>query len=357
VLGHEIAHVSARHVADQSARLELERHGLVAVTTGGNLTGLAGDFIGTAILLGANSRQAEIEADQLGMQYMSQAGYDPMEMVSIIKMLDRTNHSLAAPDAGDTLPEWLITHPSPDRRIDALLRKRQELASAGTRIERDSYLARVDGLAYGPDVRPGFLKKRRFVAPGRGYQVTFPPDWLVSSVGTVVHGESQTHDAMLDLRAREEPTADSAARTFFHKQAKLRGVLAREQVGAVTLVQGQLSWMPYWVKVRGSVAFIESRGTVYQLLGLTTNGRWDDYGQLIEGALRTVELVPDSVVARAQPLRVATRSLREATSLSALVRLEGAPVGSEEMAMLNQVSADSVLPPGQIVKWIESPVH
>jgi predicted Zn-dependent protease len=115
--------------------------------------------------------------------------------------------------------------------------------------------------------------------------------------------------------------------------------------------------MPYWVKVRGSVAFIESRGTVYQLLGLTTNGRWDDYGQLIEGALRTVELVPDSVVARAQPLRVATRSLREATSLSALVRLEGAPVGSEEMAMLNQVSADSVLPPGQIVKWIESPVH
>ncbi|HUL02961.1 MAG TPA: M48 family metalloprotease [Gemmatimonadales bacterium] len=357
VLGHEIGHVAARHVGGQSARRELERRGLVAGTTGSSLTQLYGDVVGTQALLAANSREAEQEADGLGLRYMSEAGYDPMEMVSVLRMLDRTVHSVSPLGVDEPLPEWLATHPSPERRIEGVVRKRAELLSAGTRIERDTYLARVSGLAYGPDARPGFFKGHRFVVPARGYQVTFPKRWLLTNVGTAARAETPDHDAVLDLRARDERTADSAASIFFGKVAKLRGSLSRDQVGSLLVVRGSFTWLPYWVKVRGMVAFIESRGTVYQLTASTSNGRWSDYEEEFEETFRTLESVPDSEIARAQPLRVATFSLRDSTSVAALYGAKGAAVTADELAILNQVPADSVLPPGHVVKWIGGPAR
>lgn len=115
VLGHEIGHVTAEH-ADRSIGTQL---GLQVVALGvsilvGNDTAL--QLASQAVVTGAGvyaltfSRDQETEADRLGMRYMTQAGYDPSAMLSVMQVL-------AAASEGNAQWEILSTHPAPESRI------------------------------------------------------------------------------------------------------------------------------------------------------------------------------------------------------------------------------------------------
>ena len=60
----------------------------------------------------AFSRRHESEADELGLEYMAKAGFDPSQSIDLWE-----NMAKAGSGGG---PEFLSTHPSPDTRIDAL---------------------------------------------------------------------------------------------------------------------------------------------------------------------------------------------------------------------------------------------
>jgi len=94
VLGHEIGHVNARHTASRMTKgvvigavitgllvyLGTENKKYVPIASG-----LGG--IGSGILLAHYSRDDERQADELGMEYMSKAGYDPVGMTCMMDVL------------------------------------------------------------------------------------------------------------------------------------------------------------------------------------------------------------------------------------------------------------------------------
>ncbi len=94
VIGHEIAHVTARHVQERlSQQMLVETGGLgLGVMTGG-LTGLglmkAYDL--SAGMVGLSfDRDKESEADHIGLIYMARAGYDPHAAIDLWEKLDQT---------------------------------------------------------------------------------------------------------------------------------------------------------------------------------------------------------------------------------------------------------------------------
>jgi len=110
VLGHEVAHVIARHSAE---RMSVGR----ASGLGGAVLGAAVGMgnAGTVMALSVNlpfGRKQEDEADLLGLDYMAQAGFDPREAVSLWKNMREKNPG--------SPPEFLSTHPSSLTRIDRL---------------------------------------------------------------------------------------------------------------------------------------------------------------------------------------------------------------------------------------------
>lgn len=119
LLGHEIAHVSARHTAARLSSgtvLSLVLGGAVAALGAAKpgLQDLASDVfgLGAGMLLAAYSRDDEREADRLGMAYMTAAGYSPQGMVDLMAML----RSLSTSDP--SLVEVLFaTHPMSDERF------------------------------------------------------------------------------------------------------------------------------------------------------------------------------------------------------------------------------------------------
>ena len=129
VLGHETGHVIGRHAAEHMAKGQLG--GALATAVG---VGASGDRRGYGAAVAAQvvnqmvqlkfSRGDESEADNFGLRYMAQAGYDPRAMLGVMEILQQAS-------AGGRTPEWMSTHPLPATRLDEIKRKIQEMFPNG----------------------------------------------------------------------------------------------------------------------------------------------------------------------------------------------------------------------------------
>lgn len=138
ILGHEIAHVSARHGGERLTQQ-------LGVELGGVLLGEAikkqdqtvkqavlqlygfGSQLGVILPF---SRQHETEADRIGLSYSAKAGYDPARALVFWRKMASLKTGRNQP------PEWMSTHPSDERRLrdlEAQLPAAQALYEAARR--------------------------------------------------------------------------------------------------------------------------------------------------------------------------------------------------------------------------------
>jgi predicted Zn-dependent protease len=109
VIGHEVAHVTARHSAAQVSNQLATQLGVSAVAQG---TGVNPQLVGMGadlLLTLPYSRAAESEADVLGLDNMARAGFDPRESVQLWRNMAR--------ESGARPVTFLSTHPAPQSRI------------------------------------------------------------------------------------------------------------------------------------------------------------------------------------------------------------------------------------------------
>ena len=89
VIGHEIGHVTARHSASQMSSQQLQQIGLgVGYILSSDVASVAGALsVGLGLLNMRYSRGDESQSDELGVRYMSRAGYDPNALVGVFQTL------------------------------------------------------------------------------------------------------------------------------------------------------------------------------------------------------------------------------------------------------------------------------
>jgi len=187
VLGHEIVHAAARHSAQAMSRGMLLQGGLIAAQVATHDSDyrniyLAGAGIGAQLLTRRYSREAELEADRYGIDYMKRAGYDTQGAVSLQETFVRLNDRKDA----SWLSGMFASHPPSPERLDANRRKVAGLPQAGELgIERyraalartlrakqayDTYDAGRKALAdKHPDVALGKAEQAIRLAPGEGH--------------------------------------------------------------------------------------------------------------------------------------------------------------------------------------------
>ncbi len=121
VLGHEVGHVTARHVSERIGQAGIADFVVQAAAAGvGAATdsSVATEVAGTAFNYGGQmvvlkfSRDQESESDSLGMRYMTKLGYDPRGALQVQEILQR---AMAA--SGGRGLEIMATHPYPETRI------------------------------------------------------------------------------------------------------------------------------------------------------------------------------------------------------------------------------------------------
>ncbi|MBD1931862.1 MULTISPECIES: M48 family metallopeptidase [Cyanophyceae] len=109
VLAHEIGHIASRHALEQMRQTAIARGVAAAAGLDRNLAVQIGVDLA---LRRPNSRKDEFEADQKGLETLTNAGYAPAGMVGFMEKLLR----------GGSVPNFLSTHPGTQDRINALER-------------------------------------------------------------------------------------------------------------------------------------------------------------------------------------------------------------------------------------------
>lgn len=109
VLGHEIGHVLGRHSAERIADSEFWKTVSAGASVGVDAGGLVNQYGQTTLL--KNGRGDELESDELGVLFMINAGYNPEEMIGVMKILK----AAAGPNR---IPEFQSSHPDPENRIE-----------------------------------------------------------------------------------------------------------------------------------------------------------------------------------------------------------------------------------------------
>jgi predicted Zn-dependent protease len=142
VMAHEISHVTARHATARMSKGQiLQIAAIPALFVGGYWAQMG---IQNALGLGINlelmgiTRESEREADQLGIQYLWNTGYDPNGFVSFFEKMQKEEKNTPSRLAG-----WFRTHPSTDDRIVAALEEQRFLPEKDYYIVNTSEFSRI----------------------------------------------------------------------------------------------------------------------------------------------------------------------------------------------------------------------
>jgi len=182
VIGHEIGHVTARHMSKRAKNQILSQVALMAGAVGGQLL-IGGSTaenvlnyggLGTQLLLLSYGRDDESQSDKLGVEYAALAGYDAAEGAGFFNSLKRLSDQ-----SGQDIPSFLQTHPDPGQREQFIIDEAAmwQNDTGVTRVGRSWYLQQIDRIIYGPNPRQGFKHEGRFVHPDLAFQFDIPDEF------------------------------------------------------------------------------------------------------------------------------------------------------------------------------------
>ena len=202
VLGHEIGHVTARHAAQAYTRQAQAGIGLTILSIFVPAAAPFADLgsAGLSVLFLRHGRDAELEADRLGVEYGSGAGYDPAGVPRFLATLARVD---ALSERG--VPNWLSTHPDPGSRVT----KAEPVAGtfvsdAAKALNRDQYLERIQGMVFGDRVEDGIVRGHEFLHPLLRLGVKFPEGWEITNTPQAVLAQEPGTEHFMVLQEVEQ---------------------------------------------------------------------------------------------------------------------------------------------------------
>lgn len=363
VLGHEVGHVAARHAAKRQKAAQ--RNQIIGVL-GSILSGvLLGDSSfgklgqelfsqGSQLLTLKYSRSQELEADNLGINYLKRAGYDPRAMGTVLESLARQN-ALEAQLRGtrNQVPEWASTHPDPASRV------RGAMAKAGTAptgvTNRDAFLTSIDGLVYGDDPKQGVIEGSKFTHPVLRFTFQTPNGFYMVNGTRAVSINGQSGQAQFSGGALNG-TLDAYIQSVFSSltdtgQARItpssierttvNGMPAAYGIARVRVSNGTVDVVVF--------AYDFGNGQAYHFLTVSQAGGAGVFNPMFQSLRRISASEAGSVKPRLLDV-VAVRSGDTVQSLAQRMAYSDAKL--ERFLVLNGLQANSRLTPGQKVKIV-----
>lgn len=225
VLGHEIAHVTARHaVRGHALSTATSLLSVVAAVKTGTQDGfrLAG-LLNNALVAGYG-RSLELEADHYGAEYMARVNYNPSEMLNVLGFLKhQETFEVERARLENRKPRIyhgvFATHPDNDERL-------QEAVAAAPNVDnsivaRESYLRQLQNLAFGSSTAEGVHKfvtingqrqerflhqdlQFHFVVPDE-YQLINLPDRIILTLAKPDRTEALRRFDVLEIMSKPLP--------------------------------------------------------------------------------------------------------------------------------------------------------
>jgi len=353
ILGHELAHVTARHTAQQITQQQIAGIGLLAgaifVDAFRPYSGLAQQGLGLLFL--KYSRDHETEADEFGVQYAVRAGYDPRAIPATYATLKRISER-----SGSSLPNFLSTHPDPGgREINTAQLAQAAVGGApkGLVVGQEPYLEQLEGLVFGNDPRQGYFDGNRFYHPGTAFQLIFPDGWQTDNQPSAVLAKGNSGV----MQVRLATTADTLVTPAqFVDSLRIRGAIS-EAAGRAEQFRDYLAWVGTVTARDGSgqqnyvAGFIRIRGGRFlEMLGRAGDQRSADQ---IFAAIRSTAALRDPAKLSVQPNRLHLKPAKtSATFATVWAQYPQQAISLEEAIILNSTRTTAAFSKGAPLKIV-----
>lgn len=357
VLGHEIGHVTARHSAQQIRQQQLAQVGLIAGVIASDAVRQNFESInqGMQLLFLKNGRDAESESDALGVEYSSEIGYDASQMAGFFKTIDRLQKR-----SGQEIPDFLSTHPDPLNReanVRALAKEWQaKLPGNQDKVNRDGYLALIEGLLYGEDPNQGYVEKGKFYHPQLKFVFDVPTNWRLLNSPQQVQIAAPDQDAAITFTLAQGNSPEAAAQTWLQQnqlQASRGGATTVNGLQAYQIEgvagdpqqqQQELAW---------TSTFISYGSTIYVFTGITLINQTKKYARVFGTTSTSFKALTDPTYLNRQPERIRIKTVPSNQTLKAFLTSQGTPAARlEELSILNGLALETLIKAGTKIKTV-----
>ena len=369
VLGHEIAHVTARHPQRRQTQgiLASVLATGAAIATGSSAVAQLAN-LGAGAWIQGYGRDNELEADRLGLVYSAKAGYRPEAMAETFEMFKRgESFEIARARAEGREPRiyhgLFSSHPAPNARAIQAAKgaAKLEAGPAGGWVDnRDEYLRKLDGMVYGSSRAQGIVRDNRFYHADLGVTMAFPRGWTIENRRDRLVAYTVAKDAYMQVFPGAVPP-NMGPREFLLTQV-LRGATVRggEQVNAngmegysvLTTTGSRLDGGAG--PVRWTVLFRGKDAYIFEGASRSSNGGMPEADGLFKSVAQTLRALRPAEFPLAEPYRIRVKQAGENTDLASYAaEVPVEKYQKEELLLMNGLYPDKKLQPGALYKVVE----
>jgi predicted Zn-dependent protease len=221
-------------------------------------------------------------------------------------------------------------------------------------INRNEYLARIDGLVFGEDPRQGYVAEHMFYHPELRFQFPVPTNWKVNNTPSNVQMVSSGQEAVILFTTAKGTSPYEAAKTFATKNkarvignepVHINGLPSERLLSEVQTEKGVIRVLSY---------FIQRRKEIFVFHGLTSPGLFQKYQPQFDGTMRNFRELSDPRRINVKPDRIRIRVAGNSDRLENTLRSFGVPDERlAEVALLNGKHLNESIPANTMLKVIE----
>ncbi|MGC4026096.1 MAG: M48 family metalloprotease [Mesorhizobium sp.] len=351
VLAHEMGHVTANHgIARQQAEAEAELATKAATELFGQSSVAEVAALRGKLKLAQFSRNQELEADVIGIRSSGQAGFDPYAAGRFLQSMAAYSNLRSVSGATDASLDFLASHPNTPQRIELAERHARNFGPPGTGVvDRDSYLAGIDGLLFGDTPEEGYVRGHTFLHPGLGVSFSVPEGFVIdnTSVAVTANGPGNVAIRFDGVTLQPNVTLPDYLRSGWVtglEAESIRSVRINGNDAAIARARAD-NW-------QFDIAVIRAGGQVYRLLTAApvASNSLDATARTVSNSFR---LLSASEKAALKPLRIRILTAKSGDTVASLSsRMVGVDRKEELFRVLNEIPTGNAVPAGYKVKIV-----
>jgi predicted Zn-dependent protease len=257
----------------------------------------------------------------------------------------------------EDVPDFLSTHPSPGERETTVqelaITWKDKLKLTNAKINRDTYLKRIDGMIVGEDPRNGFVESGVFFLPNVRILFPIPTDWKLLNTPQQVQMTPANGEALLILTLGTGTSLQDVANKILTNY-KLEKVESKNEtingLAALTMIADQKQEQG---TIRVISTLIQFEGTIYSMMGISEISKFASYSSAFLSTIQNFKELKETEKLNRKPDIIHIKTVPKQMTLEAAFQYFNMQSDQfERLAILNQMKLSDRLTKGTLIKVV-----
>lgn len=359
VVGHEIAHVAARHIVQQISR---KAPFAILTNIGAGVTSivspLLGDIIGglgsmaTGLVFASYSRGQERQADRLGQEFAARAGWDPAALARALHVLEQAE---AFSSESKRRPSFWDSHPLTPERVANTAAYAAELTQfpiPPITPTRDDFVRRLDGVVVGASAAEGVIDDRRFLHPDLDFTLTIPDTWTYQNSRAQLIAVAPDEKALMVMQMIGEGSDPMIGAQQLAKATQAPVVERTEKltIGSLPAARTRIATETDDGRIGIDLTWIAHDDRVFQIAGIAALTHVTQYQSAFDSIAHSFRPLQSEERRDIKQTQLRIAAANDGETIEGLVDRQHSTWKANMVAIANALSGDARLSRGQLIK-------